>query len=76
LLGSGFVDAQWLDDSLLVTIESAGTGKTRVILYSAGFALVKEQVFAGVPQAMVKTGGSIFAVTGVGGKPRINFFAL
>lgn len=73
-LGSSFVDAQWLDDGSLVTIESIGTGSTKVTLYNAGLAIVKNQVFAGAPHALVKTGGRIYAVTGVGGKPMINFF--
>jgi hypothetical protein len=73
-LGASFVDAQWLDDGSLVVIESIGTGSTKVTLYNASLAMVKNQVFPGAPQALVKTGGSIFAVTGVGGKPMINFF--
>ncbi|OFA04592.1 hypothetical protein [Duganella sp. HH101] len=75
-LGTNFVDAQWLDDGSLVTIASTGTGNAKVTLYNASFAVVKDQVFAGAPQSLVKTGGSIFAVTGVGGKPVISLFAL
>ncbi|ELX10413.1 hypothetical protein Jab_2c25020 [Janthinobacterium sp. HH01] len=75
-LGSSFIDAQWLDDGSLVTMAGAGTGNAKVTLYNANFAVVKEQVFTGAPQSLIKTGGSIFVVTGVGGKPAISLFAL
>lgn len=73
-LGSSFLDAQWLDDGSLVTMASSGTDTAKVTLYNASFAIVKDQVFAGAPQALVKTGGSIFAVTIVADKPKVNSF--
>ena len=74
-LGSSFQDSQWLDDGSLVTMQASGSDNTLVTLYNASFGIAKSQVFAGAPEALIKTGGSIIAVTGVAGKPKMNMFA-